>query len=204
MANRKQAPGGGSSGVQLGLIITPMLDMSFQILAFFIMTYHPSAFEGHIPGSLAPPDNPATKSKDNNNPTPMAEQPFSVPEEDLIPGLQEAIQVRIKANLPGQANDKLAGTPNQVFMKTGIQTDETLISDGDVDFEAVLGRISTKLKEIAKGGNADKTNFKIAADAELRQQYVMQVYDTAKKAQFRNIHFVPPPVLNTKIGLKEK
>ena len=104
MANRHQAASGGGGGVQLGLIITPMLDMSFQILAFFIMTYHPSALEGHIPGSLAPPDNPATKSKDNTNPVPMAEPPFSVPEEDLIPGLQEAIQIRIKANLPGPPN----------------------------------------------------------------------------------------------------
>ena len=52
-------------GVQLGLIITPMLDMSFQILAFFIMTYHPSALEGHIPGSLVPPEDFAKKSKDN-------------------------------------------------------------------------------------------------------------------------------------------
>src|SRR5947199_10561747 len=42
-----------SVGVQLGLIITPMLDMSFQILAFFIMTYHPSALEEHLAGSLA-------------------------------------------------------------------------------------------------------------------------------------------------------
>ena len=54
----------GSPGVQLSLIITPMLDMSFQILAFFIMTYHPAALEGHIPGNLTPPENPATKSKD--------------------------------------------------------------------------------------------------------------------------------------------
>ncbi len=199
----RRASPGGPAGVQLGMIVTPMLDMSFQILAFFIMIYHPSALEGHIPGSLAPPDNVAKTSKDNKAPLPMVEPPLSVPEDELIPGLQEAIQVRIKANMRGQANDKLEGTPHQVFMKTGIQTDETLISDGDVDFETVLGRISIKLKEIAKAGNVEKTNFKIAADADLRQQYIMQVYDTAKKAQFKNIHFVPPPVLNTKIELKK-
>ena len=62
MKHRKKDP--GSQGVQLGLIITPMLDMSFQILAFFIMTYNPSALEGHIPGSLVPPENYAKKSAD--------------------------------------------------------------------------------------------------------------------------------------------
>src|SRR6266704_1912795 len=30
------------------LPITPMLDMSFQILFFFVMTYHPSALEGQL------------------------------------------------------------------------------------------------------------------------------------------------------------
>ena len=30
------------------LPITPMLDMAFQLLTFFIMTYRPSALEGHM------------------------------------------------------------------------------------------------------------------------------------------------------------
>jgi biopolymer transport protein ExbD len=42
-------------GVNLGLVITPMLDMSFQLLAFFVMIYHPSALEAHIDGRLLPP-----------------------------------------------------------------------------------------------------------------------------------------------------
>ncbi len=204
MASRKKAATGGSLGVQLGMIVTPMLDMAFQILAFFIMTYHPSALEGHIPGSLAPPENFAKKSDQvNPNPTPMIEPPLSIPEENLLPELQEALQIRVKANVRGQVADQLEGTPSQVFIKTGIQTQETTISDGDVDFKTALGRISARLKEIAKEGNADKTNLKIAADADLRQQYVMQVYDVAKKANFKNIHFVPPPVLNSKIKLEK-
>ena len=66
MSHRRSVAGAGSVGVQLSLIVTPMLDMSFQILAFFIMTYHPSALEGHIPGSLVPPESVAKKS-DNPN-----------------------------------------------------------------------------------------------------------------------------------------
>ena len=52
---RKRHVATASAGVALGLIITPMLDMSFQILSFFIMTYHPSALEGHVNGTLPPP-----------------------------------------------------------------------------------------------------------------------------------------------------
>src|ERR1700683_5514939 len=80
-------------GVNLGLIITPMLDMSFQILSFFIMTYHPSALEGHIAGSLAPPEITATKSKENQQ---LDIIPPSVPEDMLLPEVQDALTVILK------------------------------------------------------------------------------------------------------------
>src|SRR3954463_3258585 len=62
MSKRRHVPE-GAVGVQLSLIITPMLDMSFQILAFFIMTYHPSALEGHIAGSLAAPQDAGIQNR---------------------------------------------------------------------------------------------------------------------------------------------
>ncbi len=41
-------------GVDLGIMITPMLDMAFQLLAFFIMTFQPSPSEAALDGSLLP------------------------------------------------------------------------------------------------------------------------------------------------------
>jgi biopolymer transport protein ExbD len=197
MGHRRKHPE-GPTGVQLSLIITPMLDMSFQILAFFIMTYHPSALEGHIPGSLVPPDNFAKKSKDNN-PLP-AETPLSIPEDDLLPELQEAITVKIKAISKGlEKGTRTEGMPEQIFIKTGLETDPHLIADVDVEWDRALEKLAAELRGTLKKGATGKAHLKIAADGELRQQYVMGVYDTAKKAGFVNIHFVPPPVLNTKI-----
>src|SRR4051812_48506894 len=101
-----------SPGMNLSAIITPFLDMSFQILAFFIMTYHPSALEGHIPGSLVPPDQFAKKGKDN---TPSTETPLSVPEELLLPELAEAVQVKIKSVPKGQVQGtRQDGEPDQI------------------------------------------------------------------------------------------
>ena len=190
----------GAAGVQLGLIITPMLDMSFQILAFFIMTYHPSALEGHIPGSLVPPDNFA-KDKDNN-PLP-AEAPLSIARDSLLPELQEAITVKIKAVGKGQE----VGTRTRRYAKPAFHQ----VRPGDrLRFAARGSSMSNGTKALDKldcaaqgacsrKGRRTKANLKIAADGELRQQYVMAVYDTCKKAGFDKIHFVPPPVLNTKI-----
>ena len=51
----------------------------------------------------------------------------------------------------------------------------------------------------AVGERARRHFGMIVADGELRQQHVIAVYDLARKAGFENIHFVPPPVLNSKI-----
>src|SRR2546421_7628368 len=37
---------------EVELPITPMLDLAFQVLLFFILTYHPSALEGQVEMSL--------------------------------------------------------------------------------------------------------------------------------------------------------
>jgi biopolymer transport protein ExbD len=46
----------GTDHVEPDLPITPMLDMSFQLLAFFIMTFKPAPTEGQIAMSLPPAD----------------------------------------------------------------------------------------------------------------------------------------------------
>jgi biopolymer transport protein ExbD len=180
-------------GVQLGLIITPMLDMSFQILAFFIMTYHPSALEAHIPGSLTPPENPATKSKDPSVP---ADPPDSVPEELLMPELDSAITVQVKAVLKDQeeAMKRKVGSPGQIFVRSAIETAPELLEGSDVvEFPKALEMLEARLKQMG-GGKGSKANLKIAADGGLRYKYVLQVYDTAKRAGFERVHFVPPTI----------
>jgi biopolymer transport protein ExbD len=167
------------------------------------MTYHPSALEGHIPGSLVPPETVAKKSKDMDNvPTP---DPLSVPEEELLPELQESITVKIKSIARGQEQGTLVeGAPAQIYVKTAQDVDGQEVADLTRMFtknpvKDAMTQLEDKLRDMVGKDAAKKANLKIAADGELRQQYVMAVYDTCKKAGFEKIHFVPPPVLNTKI-----
>ena len=197
--SHKKKKSGSAGGVNLGLIITPMLDMSFQILAFFIMTYHPSAMEGHIPGSLVPPDDVAKKSKDTvANPV----DNLSVPEDLLDPSLNEAITIKVKSVPKAQEEGtRIEGSPDQIQIKSTLETEwETVAQDvgKNVTDKQAMKDLEARLKEMVKKGST-KANLKIAADGDLRQQYVMMVYDTCKKAGFDKIHFVPPPVLNAKI-----
>ncbi len=197
---RKRNIEGGSVATNLGLIITPMLDMSFQILAFFIMTYHPSALEGHIAGTLAPPEQHKTKGEKNDvNPL---EDPLSVPEEDLLPN--EALQVKIKAVVRGQEiGSRLEGQPSQLYIKQVADAQPVMLADTDVDFDVALKRLEQKLKEIVKespplnAGEKNNLSVKIEGDTDLRQQYIMAVYDACKRGGFGKLHLVPPPVLKT-------
>jgi biopolymer transport protein ExbD len=173
----------GGGGVNLGLIITPMLDMSFQILSFFIMTYHPSALEGHIAGSLAPPEVTATKAKENN---PLDIIPQSVTEDMLLPEIQEALTVIIKT---GGASP---GQPDKVLIKRKTEPAPQQLADATVPWDAALRDLGTQLKAYRKESGGD--NIKIEADADLRQEYVIAVYDTCKLSGFSKIHFVPPPL----------
>ena len=189
-----------SPGINLSAIITPFLDMSFQILAFFIMTYHPSALEGHIPGSLVPPSEFAKKSKDNNNTPPPMEDPLSVPEDLLLPELAEAVQVKIKAVPRGQVQGtRQDGEPDQILVKQGSDINYQVVIDTNMEFSAKVDspgqqQLLSRLKEIAAQPNVEKANIKIEGDGDLKQQYVMIVYDLCKKAGFSKVHFVPPPL----------
>ena len=166
--SQKRGHGGGAPGVNLGLIITPMLDMSFQILAFFIMTYHPSALEGHIPGSLVPSEVPS--SNPNQPVDPRLDPLLSALEDPMM----DTILVRVKSTS--------AGTPRQIFLQLPLETEALLVADVDVDFAVALKRLETQLKDRRKK-NVGGTNLKIVGDGELRQQYVMMVYDVCRNRE---------------------
>ena len=56
-------------GVELNL--AAMLDMAFQLLTFFILTFRPAPIEGHLALNLPPPI-PLHPPHDRENPPPAA------------------------------------------------------------------------------------------------------------------------------------
>ena len=61
---------------EIQIPITPMLDMAFQLLCFFVLTYHPAPSEGQFSMNLLPAqpavamDAPATDANASNNDLP--------------------------------------------------------------------------------------------------------------------------------------
>jgi len=179
--------GGGEGGVNLGIIITPMLDMSFQILAFFIMTYHPSSLEGHIDGNLLPPSLVATKGPPKAS-DPLEVEPLPV---DKEPDLGDVMTVIVKAVAKGQVEGgRNEGEPSRIMLRKPEAPAPLTIADTDVTFDKGLDQLKAELEKSAKDGG--KANIKIEADGELRHQYTMRVYDACKKAGFQNVGFIAP------------
>ena len=184
MRKRKHTDDTSGGGVNLTLIITPMLDMSFQLLAFFIMTYHPSALEGHIDGKLVPPSEVATRTK---MPVPINELP---PDSD--PDFAETLLVKIKSVAKGQTEgNRHDGEPSRILLKDP-QEERTITDSTDATLDEGLKKLGNELKRMLNQPGAVKTNIKIEGDGDLKHMYVMRVYDVCKLAGYRNISFVAP------------
>jgi len=178
-------------GVALGLIITPMLDMSFQILSFFIMTYHPSALEGHINGNLVPPTKAAIASKN-----PVKVENDLLPDTD--PELESTLQVIVKAVKKGETERlRVDGQPAAIFIKKQEDSDKTIVADTDEDLTTSLKKLRDKLKASLTGGTM-KGNIRLDCEGDLNHQYVMRVYDVCKDAGFQNVSFVAPALEKAK------
>jgi biopolymer transport protein ExbD len=159
-------------GPEPNLPVTPMLDMAFQLLAFFVMTYHPSSFEGQMELSL--PSEAITKAENQKNVETEAK-----PDKDQDLQLTANVTVIVRTQRDNVNNG--------------------LISDLSLQDEAGMhpvGNSLDKLREELKARSAtveNKENIKIQADAKLKWDEVIKVMDACQDSGFKNISFVPPP-----------
>src|SRR5579864_5826574 len=175
-------------GVNLGIIITPMLDMAFQVLAFFIMTYHPSALEGHFDVKMLPPEKVAAKGKEDTSKDPPTDAP---------PELTDVLLVQVKAVGKGQQEGtRTEGDPSRIELKRPEDTNPETIADlgADISYEDGLKKLGAELKKFLEDPSHTKANIKIAPDPELKQRYTLALYDACKGTReaplFQNIQFV--------------
>ncbi len=157
------------AGPEPNLPITPMLDMAFQLLAFFVMTYHPSDLEGQMDLSLPSekvtrPDNP----KDSTNAPVDPNAPIDLPSN---------LTVIVRT----QMDNATAGRISELRLQ----------DDAGAAAVGTLADLATELKKKQEAVE-NKENIKIQADGRLKWQAVIEVMDVCKQAGFKNISFVPP------------
>ena len=180
---KRHAKATGMSGVQLGMIITPMLDMAFQVLFFFVMNYHPAALEGHIDGNLLPPTLVATRGK--------TEKVEDFPAVDEQPPLEDAMLVVVKT-VGKNPEEKGDGEPRRILLKRPEAPMPIPVVDEDLGLDRNYKVLREELEKIIKEPGQSKANIKNEGDGDLRHQYLMRAYDVCKQAGYQNISFVAP------------
>jgi biopolymer transport protein ExbD len=167
--------------LDVDLPITPMLDLAFQVLLFFILTYHPSQFEGQM--DLALPDIGQAK----------AASPKDAKPEQAGPGeleLPSEITVFVKTE-HGGSND---GDITQISVQERQGTKEIPSQKEGTKPIPDLKALRSYLEK-ARGELSNQDDIKIQADSMLKYKFVMEVMDVCTQAGFRSVGFGPPPDL---------
>ena len=155
----------GTDYVDPDLPITPMLDMSFQLLAFFIMTFKPAPTEGQIALTLP---------KEEGGPSSM-----------VIPSPTDE-------NKPKHYIVRVAAADNGTIEKMTIVEEGAADPKGKdlgpsvANYHAELASLSAQLEREKKPGKVT-----LELGEKLIQEYVVQLVDQGIRAGFSDISPVP-------------
>lgn len=147
-------------GVKLNL--AAMLDMAFQLLAFFILSYKPAPVEGTLDMHLPPPS-PITKTATE----PAAGQNDGKPS---LPGV-EAIVISVEAT-PAGGIKSLSMMTGKVFDGPG--------TPGN------MSQLDSKMKEMLKYKDPPYEQVVIKVAKDLRYDELMKVIDACTKQKLAN------------------
>jgi len=156
----------GSDYVEPDLPITPMLDMSFQLLAFFIMTFQPTKPEAQIMVAL-----PAQQGGENSVPDVLS---------------QEDKPVQISAQVMGNGGKM---TRIRVFRapaagESGKEIDPITFDVKEGDERSAVKGFMENLQSRLRTIQADKKTAKLQLEIEesVLQAYVVQVFDAGVRS----------------------
>jgi biopolymer transport protein ExbD len=145
-----------------------MLDMAFQLLFFFIMTFNPADLEGQIDLSLPLSEKEGEKIWVCGLPGQAA------------PEFPSELTVRIRAQVDGEIS--------AILVRALGGREETIAGRDEKD---LLGRFGDQLEKKRKDLE-NKDAVKLQGDGKLKAKALIQVLDVCRKAGFTNVSFVPP------------
>jgi biopolymer transport protein ExbD len=174
MGRKRQAV--SSKFVEPDLPITPMLDMSFQLLAFFVTTYNPTPTEGHIDVGLPNQVGGATPK----HPDPI--------DSDEV----EEITIKLTADDTGDIDTitllvgKNAGTGDTIPGK-GRQARTALFEDLKSRLAKSRVEHKARMEKIGENKAFMPAKLKLECDNNVRYKVLIAVMDEAGRAGYPSI-----------------
>jgi len=158
------------------LPITPMLDMTFQLLFFFIVNFSPADQEGQI--DMALPSEDITQAH-----KPEDAKPDVAPDKNLLE-FPSDFTVKVRTQLDGTNDGDISA-----LSVRNIEGKEEPIPDTDL----------TRLRDYLAKKREDmpnKDNIKVQGDKKLKVRSLMKVMDVCRQAGFKNVSMVAPEDFN--------
>jgi biopolymer transport protein ExbD len=159
MSTRKRR---GADRVEPDLPITPMLDMAFQLLAFFIITFKPAPTEGQLALALPKEEGPGP----------------------AVPGLPVDVP-------PAQFTVRVTAAANGTIEKMTISEagGAVVAKDLGAKVEAVRDELNAVAVGLSRENRTARLILEL--DEKLVQEYVVQLMDTGVRAGFADLSPVP-------------
>jgi len=169
------------------LPITPMLDMTFQLLFFFIMNFNPRPQEGVLDMALPTEEEKAAHNKENINPK----------GNDADNNLELKSDVTVKVRT--QLDQENQGRITSLFIRNNEGKDEPITpaavaaekEDADVREQRLLAALKEDLTK-RRDTLTNKDAIKVQGDGTLKVHSIMKVVDVCRSAGFKNTSFVQP------------
>jgi biopolymer transport protein ExbD len=167
------------SPLEVDLPITPMLDMAFQMLVFFILTYTPAALETHIDADLRPAKPAVAKAADSE---PKDDQEDKDNPADENPDAEESLTVFVEAlSEKDRVEPDAVGSPKRIYVQTPESDKKRLVCSQDDSLDQGLKKLEAVLvKFLRTSENAESTVVDIYADGKLKFDYLIRVQDVCK------------------------
>jgi biopolymer transport protein ExbD len=128
-----------SRSTEVELPITPMLDMAFQLLTFFILTYHPAPTEGQFAMSLLP----AAPALDLNAPVPT-EAPTGPAD---LPAAVRTVRTTLRAAPSGDlASIRIDENEPMADIEALRSRAKAIFGNKELPFDQVLIEVDPRLK----------------------------------------------------------
>jgi biopolymer transport protein ExbD len=171
------------------LPITPMLDMAFQLLTFFIFTYHPSAMEGQMALTLPnDADNAAKKQEDIKI--------DQVPKSDDLPEPVIELVILVKPSDQGGENPIVV---EENTIRTPMADTDALKKHLKILFDRRKEAIENDLKTVPADKRDDerkariaKIGIKVHPTNKVKWGEVVRVMDACRASGFTSVSFAKP------------
>ena len=152
-------------GPEVEIPVTPMLDMAFQLLTFFIFTYHPTEMEGHIDMEL-PSGNRAVDGR-------------RVDGIDQVPG---ELKTSVVLHLRTQQGMEAGSIVFPIEVEAGPARNAV----------NSVKELQDYLTKLDSDGKLTTSAARIEADRRMKWTYVIDVMDACKRAGL-TVSFAAPP-----------